>query len=599
MVADGLRFHVVTRNHIAPTPGEGPDARPALHVASPPVLRPPRATRVPRIVALFVGLAGLVTLLSSAFSWIRGRTETLSDVLPLSVRSGATSTAVLAGFGLLVIAGALARRQRRAWWIALVLLLIAGISHLIKGLDVPEAGLSLGMAVVLLMARREFDTRPGPGSVRRAVVALPALALGAWAFGIVAILAHSEAMVPRPTFGVAAAAALRGIVGLSLGIRLVDLAGGWIPDVLPLLGVAIVTSGFALAFRPVVEGLRRNPGDSERARALVRRYGSDTLAYFALREDKNYFFEGEAMLSYRYLWNLGLISADPIGPPEDVRRAMEAFVDRARSQGWGVAVLAGGPDLADLYAGLGLQGFYLGDEAILDPPAFSLDGHRIRKVRQSCHRLERLGYRLEFLSDAEVDPDLRAALAAVTRSWRGRAPDRGFTMALGREPSPHDPDCVTVVAVDPEGTAQGYLHLVPCYGTLPGYSLDQMRRRRETPNGLSEWMVARTTQELGRRGVVRFSLNFAFLGALFREETPLTFLQRLEVAVARRLNPFFQIESLQWFNAKFSPMWSPRYIYSEPPLSFPRVALAYLESEAFLRLPLIGARSRLRGLAPR
>ena len=131
-------------------------------------------------------------------------------------------------------------------------------------------------------------------------------------------------------------------MGLSLD-PVVDLAGGWIPDVLPLLGVAIVTSGFALAFRPVVEGLRRNPGDSERARALVRRYGSDTLAYFALREDKNYFFEGEAMLSYRYLWNLGLISADPIGPPEDVRRAMEAFVDRARGQGWGVAVLAGGP----------------------------------------------------------------------------------------------------------------------------------------------------------------------------------------------------------------------------------------------------------------
>ena len=80
-------------------------------------------------------------------------------------------------------------------------------------------------------------------------------------------------------------------------------------------------------------------------------------------------------------------------------------------------------------------------------------------------------------------------------------------------------------------------------------------------------------------------MNFAFLGALFREDTPLTFVPRLEVAVARRLNPFFQIESLQWFNAKFSPMWLPRYIYSEPPLSFPRVALAYLESAAFLRLP--------------
>src|SRR2546425_11792663 len=137
------------------------------------------------------------------------------------------------------------------------------------------------------MARREFDARPGPGSVRRAVVALPALVLGAWAFGIVAILAHSQAIVPRPTFGVAAAAALRGIVGLSLGIRLVDLAGGWIPDVLPLLGVAIVTAGFAPAFRPAVGGLRRDPGEAGRAPARGRGSGSRTLASLAPRGGQN------------------------------------------------------------------------------------------------------------------------------------------------------------------------------------------------------------------------------------------------------------------------------------------------------------------------
>jgi lysyl-tRNA synthetase, class II len=184
----------------------------------------------------------------------------------------------------------------------------------------------------------------------------------------------------------------------------------------------------------------------------------------------------------------------------------------------------------------------------------------------------------------EIPPELHRGSSAVGVQ----------VQALGREPSPEDPDCLTAVARDEAGRAQGYLHLVPCYGPEPGYSLDQMRRRPETPNGLVEWMVATTTLELGRRGVGRFSLNFSFLGALFRPETRLSPLQRLEVAVARRLNPFFQIERLHDFNAKFFPEWAPRYIYYEPPLSLPRVALAYLEAEAFLRLPLIGARSRFR-----
>jgi len=261
-------------------------------------------------------------------------------------------------------------------------------------------------------------------------------------------------------------------------------------------------------------------------------------------------------------------------------------------------VLAGGSAMADVYAGLGLRAFYLGDEAILDPRTFSLKGRPIRKVRQSCHRLEGDGYRLEFVADPNVDADLQEALVSVTKAWRGRAPERGFTMALGEPHQVDDPDCLTVIARDGEGGVQGYLHLVPCYGTAPGMSLDQMRRRPGTPNGLTEWMIARTTEELARRGKARFSLNFAFLGGLFRGQSALSPTQRFEVAVARRLNPYFQIESLHRFNAKFFPEWHPRYIYYEAPLSFPRVGLAYLEAEAFLRLPLIGMRGRLRERVP-
>jgi lysyl-tRNA synthetase class 2 len=45
------------------------------------------------------------------------------------------------------------------------------------------------------------------------------------------------------------------------------------------------------------------------------------------------------------------------------------------------------------------------------------------------------------------------------------------------------------------------------------------------------------------------------------------------------------MESLGAFNAKFGPDWVPRYIYYEAPFSIPRIGLAYLEAEAFFRLP--------------
>ncbi len=553
----------------------------------------PRSPRAPHLVGASVGFAGIVSLLSAAWAPMHERFVPLT-VVPLAVRTNASSVAALAGLGLLVVAGGLWRRQRLAWWVALGLLVLAGISHVLKDLDVITAALVLGLAVTLVVNRSEFDARPGPGSVRRAIVTLPLLAGAVWGFGALAILTHAKDFTPRPGFWDALTAAVRGSVGLAPGITGGAGDSGWILGLLPILGVVAAVSAFALVLRPVVEGLRRSAADADVAEDIVHRHGSDTLSYFALRHDKSYFFLGDGFVAYRYLWNLGLVSGDPVCAPEDRGDVMEAFVQHARGMGWGVAVLAGSEEMEPVYRRLGLRPFYLGDEAILDPRTFSLEGRWIRKVRQSGHRLARSGYTIAYLSDADIDPDLRDALDGVTASWRGRAPERGFTMSMDRLPSPQDPDALTVVARDPDGRAQGYLHLVPCYGREPGFSLDQMRRRPDTPNGLMEWMVSETAMELGRRGAARFSLNFAVRGRIFDDQLRLTLLQRAEAKILGWLNPFFQLERLWSFNDKFGPMWRPRFIYYEAPLSLPRVILAYLEAEAFLRLPLIGTKGRLR-----
>src|SRR5207302_1039567 len=137
-----------------------------------------------------VALTGFLTLVSAAFS--PSRLALLWHSVPLPVRSGASSAAALAGVGVMVMAGGLARRQRRAWWTVTVLLAIAGVAHLLKDFDAPSAGVSFGMALLLVLNRAEFDAEPGPGSIRRAVLALPLLAFAAWGFGVAAILAHAN-----------------------------------------------------------------------------------------------------------------------------------------------------------------------------------------------------------------------------------------------------------------------------------------------------------------------------------------------------------------------------------------------------------------------
>jgi lysyl-tRNA synthetase class 2 len=107
-----------------------------------------------------------------------------------------------------------------------------------------------------------------------------------------------------------------------------------------------------------------------------------------------------------------------------------------------------------------------------------------------------------------------------------------------------------------------------------------MRRDRETPNGLTEFLVVRAIELLRERGVEEASLNFSVFARLIHEPRG-----RVELILGRFLlfaDAFFQIERLHRFNAKFFPRWEPRYLLYERRLGLPRVGLAALWAEGQL-----------------
>ena len=338
--------------------------------------------------------------------------------------------------------------------------------------------------------------------------------------------------------------------------------------------------------RPVVHR-PRFLGDYERARQLVRAYGSDTLAYFALRDDKRYFFssDGEAMIAFATIGNCALASGDPIGHPDSIDLVIGEFLEMCRRRGWCCAFLAARESEADRYADAGLRTFYLGEEAVIDCRAFTLEGKRNKSMRQSVHRVART-YRFEMLTESEAGPELVAQLNALSRRWRGKAPERGFTMALSQAVAGVNPDYQLCVAFDEDGVPGGFLRLVPLFGGEAGMTLDMMRRDPATPNGMIEFLVANTVFALRDQGLVELSMNFAVMGRLFSPDVRLTPGQRLLKAIVSLGNPFFQIQSLHEFNRRFRPTWRPRVIVYQRGL--PRIALLYGGIEGFLDLPLIG-----------
>jgi lysyl-tRNA synthetase class 2 len=153
-------------------------------------------------------------------------------------------------------------------------------------------------------------------------------------------------------------------------------------------------------------------------------------------------------------------------------------------------------------------------------------------------------------------------------------------------------DTLVVLARDGDGQIRGVLHFVPVYGR-ESVSLSFMRRDPQTPNGLTEFLVASAAGLLKERGIGEMSLNFAAFAKWLHSPERLheRWLGRL-VALGNR---WFQIESLYRFNAKFFPRWEPRYLVYEGALGLPRAGIAAMWAEGQLPKPKLPRRPQFGG----
>ncbi|HNS87474.1 MAG TPA: phosphatidylglycerol lysyltransferase domain-containing protein, partial [Parvularculaceae bacterium] len=170
------------------------------------------------------------------------------------------------------------------------------------------------------------------------------------------------------------------------------------------------------------------------ARRIVRASGSDTLAYFALRRDKSYFFsaDGRSLVAYAYVRGYAMVAADPIGPPEDRGEVLDEFLAYCAEQGWKAAFLAVREDATPMYRERGMHSLYLGDEAILHCRDFDLEGGDMKAVRSAVNRVGK-DHRFELIKESDASATLVAELNEISEEWRDGAEERGFTMELGED----------------------------------------------------------------------------------------------------------------------------------------------------------------------
>jgi lysyl-tRNA synthetase class 2 len=540
----------------------------------------------PRLLALGLALIALLGVASSITPSLRERNDVLGSLFPSEIRTVAAGATLATSVALLIVAGGLVRRRHRSWQAAVVMVATVAVLHVIKGLDVEEAAASSLLLVSLFVWRRYFDVEGDPETPRTFRRHLAVALAGLLVLGFLLIESQSllEGRLLPPVQ--ATVELLHNVAGL--GPERLEGRGS-VAVSRAILLYSIVAAGWLLFLwlKPRRQYVRQHARDRADARRIVLEAGTDTLDYFALRRDKDYFFaaDRDAFIAYRVSGGVALISGDPVGRSSVCAELLRAFVEFGHRHGWRIAAIGVGPDFVPTYEAAGLRTVYIGDEAVVDPRTFSLDGRGIRKVRQSVNRLQKAGYTVSVRRRDELTPELLASLLRVSQLWLGGQPERGFSMAMDDLWAPEHASAVFAIAQAADGRPQGFIHFVPV-PRARSLSLSAMRRLPQTPNGLMEYLLCETFAWGRDHDVERVSLNFNAFGELLRsEEDDLPGWERMLKGVLARADRYFQVERLLGFNRKFFPNWEPRHAAFEQRRDLPLAALVLLTAESLVAFP--------------
>ncbi|MEU1346909.1 phosphatidylglycerol lysyltransferase domain-containing protein [Streptomyces sp. NPDC005795] len=516
-----------------------------------------------------------------------------------------------AGFSSGVVALFLAvtmRRRKRAAWIVntvlsgLTLLLFAAVIGFPEIRRYPQNWISLALTAAFVLAlalgRREFYAKGDRSNPKLAALVavggLLATSLIAAALVTLTNTAHDgsrSTFLDRWRYG-----ALRLVSVAADDSRFPGITTpGWVNVAINILSTLLLIAVVYAAFRARRAVDPITPGDEAALRALLDKHGErDSLGYFALRREKSVVWSptGKAAVAYRVVGGVSLASGDPIGDPEAWPGAIGPWLAEARAHGWIPAAMGVSEEGGTVYARHGLDALELGDEAIVETADFTLEGRAMRTVRQAYNRVKRAGYEVTVRRHADIPDGEMAELVRRADDWRDGATERGFSMALGRLGDPADGQCVMLECRDVSpagdggaGELRAVLSFVP-WGPH-GLSLDLMRRDRDSENGLMEFMVIELLQRAGKIGVTQVSLNFAMFRSVFERGSRLGAgpVLRLWRSLLSFFSRWWQIESLYRANAKYRPIWEPRYLLFEKSADLPRIGIAAGRAEGFLEAP--------------
>ena len=534
--------------------------------------------------AFLTGLVGIVNLISAVTPSLRGRVAFLREIFPFEVRASGHVFAALTGFILLTLATNLLRRKRIAWSLTVGLLVVSILSHLLKGLDYEESLLSGVLLLQLVLMRDTFKAKSDPPSLAQGVRVLIGALLFTLAYGTIGFYFLDKHYSINFSWSTALAQTLAMFFTEdNAGLEPTTRFGKFFANSIYVIGA--FTFGYALLMllRPVLVRNPANAAERRRAKSIVEQYGCSSLARFTLFDDKAYYFSlsGNSIIAYVAKGRGAIALGDPIGPQEDRQEVIAGFGQFCTQNDWYPAFYQVLPDDLDIYRALGFQSLQIGEEAIVELKAFTMQGKAGKNLRTAVNRLTKAGYEVKFYQPPILE-ELLSQLKTVSDEWLQMMQGSEKQFSLGWFDAAYLKECEIAVVQNSNGHVSAFANVVPEY-QINEITIDLMRHRAEIENGTMDFLFISMFQHFKEQGYDGFNLGLAALSGIGEVQES----GRLEKGLHylyEHLNRFYNFKGLHEYKEKFHPRWEPRYLVYPSLTALPDIVVALVRADSGDRL---------------
>ena len=338
---------------------------------------------------------------------------------------------------------------------------------------------------------------------------------------------------------------------------------------------------------PLLTGRTRVRGGAAnaaaRARQLLERGGVGRLSFMATWEGNSYWFDAASggAIAYRVNGRVALTTAGPFGITDTSPGIIERFARFCDDSGFVPVFYSVESDWEPVFQSMGWSTMVVAEETVIRPRSWATTGKKWQDVRTSINRAQRAGIRSEWTTYFALPLSITVQISDISEQWVAEKglPEMGFT--LGGLDELRDPAVRLMLAIDESGRVEGVTSWLPTYrdGEVIGWTLDFMRRRPGSINGVMEFLIAEAAEQMQRDGMEFMSLSGAPLAhTAVAENEPQNALERILGFLSTSLEPVYGFRSLLRFKQKFQPEMHPLIMAYPDPVALPIIGVALVRA---------------------